>query len=106
MAELIELNAHMEMTGWALSMVTLGTTIAACACLVGVVWALIEKDWRIAAAFAFVGMLGAAMIVIGVRQPRDRIITACLSGPVSIEDLEAKYDVIEIDGKLLRLRER
>lgn len=103
---LIELNAHMATPAGAMILITVGTTIAASACFVGVVLALIEAEWRIAAVFAAIVLLGAAMIAIGVRIPKDRIITAYAGEEVNIGQVAEMYEVIEMDGKLLRLRER
>lgn len=102
---LIQMNVHMEVTGWAAGLIALGIAAAA-ACAIAVICMLMEKERRLALLFAVIGLLGAALIVVGTRMPRDRIITACASGPVSIEQVAAVYDVIEVDGKMMRLRER
>lgn len=105
MSGLIQMNVHMEATVFAQILMALGI-FAAAVCGLVVICTLMEKERRLALLFAAIGLLGVALIVVGARMPRDRIITACASGPVSIEQVAAVYDVIEVDGKMLRLRER
>lgn len=105
MSGLIQMNVHMEVTAGAAILIALGIA-AAVAGAIAVICGLMMEERRLALVFAAIGLLGAALIVVGARMPRDRIITACASGPVSIEQVAAVYDVIEVDGKMLRLRER
>ena len=102
---LIQMNVHMEVTQWAEALIVLGIFAAAVSFLIALSL-MMNRERRLALVFAAIGLLGAALIVVGARMPRDRIITACANGPVSIEQVAAVYDVIEVDGKLLRLRER
>lgn len=102
---LIQMNVHMEVTQWAEGLIVLGIFAAAVSFLIALSL-MMNRERRLALVFAAIAMLGAALIVVGARMPRDRIITACASGPVSIEQVAAVYDVIEVDGKMMRLRER
>ena len=102
---LIQMNVHMEVTQWAEALIVLGIFAAAVSFLIALSL-MMNRERRLALVFAAIGLLGAALIVVGARMPRDRIITACANGPVSIEQVAAVYDVIEVDGKMMRLRER
>lgn len=102
---LIQMNVHMEVTVFAQILMALGIAAAVSGVFI-VICGLMMEERRLALVFAAIGLLGAALIVVGARMPRDRIITACASGPVSIEQVAAVYDVIEVDGKMMRLRER
>lgn len=102
---LIQMNVHMEVTQWAEALIVLGIFAAAVSFLIAISL-MMNRERRLALVFAAIGLLGVALIVVGARMPRDRIITACANGPVSIEQVAAVYDVIEVDGKMMRLRER
>lgn len=55
------------------------------------------------------GMLTVAfvvVIVLALRLPMKKEIHACASGPVSLEQIATVYDIVEVDGKELVLRER
>ena len=104
MSGLIQMNAHMVMSGGAVALIVAGAMIA----MGGLLWAVAlgvhgRPGW-IVMALGFA--LGLALMITGARMPRDRIITACASGPVSLESVGAVYDIVEVDGKMLRLRER
>lgn len=102
---LIQMNVHMEVTQWAKALIVMGIFAAVVSFLIALSL-LMNRERRLALVFAAIGLLGVALIVVGARMPRDRIITACANGPVSIEQVAAVYDVIEVDGKMMRLRER
>ena len=102
---LIQMNVHMEVTAWAVALMAVGIAATVVCVFVVICMLMEEEEPRLTLIFAAIAMLGVALIVVGARMPRDRIITACANGPVSIEQVAAVYDVIEVDGKLLRLRE-
>lgn len=106
---LIQMNAHMVVTGEALSWMIVGVIVAVVGLLVALLVATGKKrqhKWRYFAAFLIVGLLGIAMVVGGDRVPRRKVIKCCASGPVSLEQIAILYDIIEVDGKMITLVER
>ena len=110
--ELIQMNCHM---------VTSRT--AALMCVYGVLCALVFGISAVAMACAAYGgstrlaWLGAAVLAVacavcigvavrGAKLPKEKIIHACANGPVSLERVAAVYDIVDVDGKELTLRER
>lgn len=107
--ELIQMNAHMVTTGEASLMVCVGMT----ALLVFAVLAALaarekERPHRLfyTSFFAVIAIVGLVVLIVGANRPRVKEIRACVNGPLSLEQVAAVYDIVEIDGKELTLRER
>lgn len=107
---LIEMNAHMVMEDWAEAMTTIGFVIFGITAIILLLDLLVEprslwikKCWY---RYVLVLVLSFFFAMIGVKAPRVKVIKACASGPVSIEQIAIKYDVIKVDGKELTLKER
>lgn len=102
---LIQMNCHMRATGAAVGMITIGFAVAVLFMLCGFTsWG---QGKKIGAAVLFaVALAGAAVAVAGVYMPREKIVRACACGPVSLEQVAVRYDIIEVDGKELTLRVR
>ena len=47
-----------------------------------------------------------AVLIAAFNLPMKKEIHACVSGPISLESVAAVYDIVEVDGKELILRER
>lgn len=102
---LIQMNAHMIMTGPATAMVGIGAIAVAITLTVMICFWFEMSRGKQALTIALV-LVGVALIVLGVRQPRLKEIRACAAGPVSLEQVAAVYDIVAVDGKELTLRER
>ena len=105
MGGLIRMTVHDVVRGYAAAMIWAGAIVAALGILLALVAASDKKIGR-AACFAAVVAAAVLLMVAGTRQPRRREITCCASGPISLEAVAAVYDIIEVDGKLIRLAER
>ena len=105
---LIQMTAHMLTTAEASRWIIAGALIAALGAFLALCVATGRKDHkaRYLIIFAAVAVAGVIMTVHGMQLPRVREIKACASGPVSLEEIAARYDIIDVDGKLLTLRER
>lgn len=111
---LIQMNAKMVVTQYANTLIIYGMIAA----MVGVVLTIIAAFERVTdkkaskrklrrVLFCVVFMLaGIIVLIVGMKQPRVKEIHACASGPLSLETVETKYDIVSIDGKELVLRER
>lgn len=104
---MIEMNVHMQSRGYAEALILLGAILA----IMSFIFFML--DFRQSKRFKkeFVPyivtlLLGAAIIFYGLNIPKDKIISYCANGPVSIEQISVTYDIVEIDGKLIRLKER
>lgn len=54
----------------------------------------------------FVILIGISLVIFAFKIPKDHIIKCCANGPVSIERISTLYDIIDVDGKEITLRER
>lgn len=107
---LIEMNAHRVMSQTAQEMIFWGIVIIV---LFAILTGLNEtqqhdKRRRIKArlTIGFLLCIGIAMIAAGCEMPRIREITYCANGPVSIEHIASMYEIVDIDGKQITVRER
>ena len=46
------------------------------------------------------------LVIAGSSRPKVKQIRCCASGPVSLDLVAARYDIVSVDGKELVLRER
>lgn len=109
MGGLIQMTAHSVVTSEARAMIVWGCVLAAVCAVLAVAAALSRKRrhrWRYVAFFAALAVAGAIVAGSGAGQPRQKLLYCCAEGPVSLEAIAAKYDIIEVDGKLLMLAER
>ena len=102
---LIEMNAHMVRVKAFEPMLAIG--------IVGVMifgaflaLAISEKSKVGILICGMLTVMFALLIVKAVRMPMKKEIRACVSGPISLEQVAAVYDIVEVDGKELTLRER
>lgn len=54
---------------------------------------------------AFLLLVGAAFVWLGVRSPRDIIYEAYADETVTFDEITDHYKIIDVDGKLLTLKE-
>ena len=102
---LIEMNAHMVRAKAFEPMLGIG--------IVGVIffgifllYAISEKSKAGMVGCGQLTVAFAVMIVMALRLPLRKEIRACVSGPISLESVSAVYDIVDVDGKELVLRER
>ena len=101
---LIQMNAHMVVTNTALGLIIVGVSLATGLAISAFMWWLeAKKRWWMLAILAAVF---AALAVAGCRMPRVKEIRACVEGPVSLELIASRYDILQVDGKELTLRVR
>ena len=105
---LIRMTAHSLVTPAAQGWIIAGALVAALGAFLALCVATGRSDHRLRYLIIFlaVAFAGAIMLVHGAKLPRVTEIKACASGPISLEEVAARYDIIEVDGKLLTLRER
>lgn len=105
MGELIQMNAKMVVTKDARECIVLG--VLACATML--FWTLFmirAKKRALAIVLGLIALGCGALAVHGATMPRVKEIRACVNGPISLERVNAVYDIVEIDGKEIVLRER
>lgn len=104
---LIEMNAHMVMSKVAEATMFLGIVLGTI-CIAAIIAFLEDRKKYtkliIVLSVILVFCLGAAFW--GYNMPREKIIMACANGPISIERISTAYDILQIDGKMLKLRMR
>lgn len=104
---MIEMNVHMQSRGYADAFVLLGGILV----ILSFIFFMIDlvqsrKFKKQLVPYIITLLLGAATMIYGLKIPKDKIISYCANGPVSIEQISVNYDIVEIDGKLIRLKER
>ena len=101
---LIEMNAHMVHSSAYFPMVFFGV---ACGIFFLIMAIANFKEHKTAffvcALFACVFL---AILIAAFNLPLKKEIRACANGPISLESVAAVYDIVEVDGKELVLRER
>ena len=104
---LIEMNVHTRATRFSQGMIFLGLFIAVVALVCFVSYLDNVKKWirQLVLSIVFI-IVGVLIFLYGYKQPKERIVSFCANGPVSIEEISKVYDVIEIDGKLIKVKER
>ena len=103
------MNTHMERTSGASRLIILGTIIMILFIFLAICAGMSRiKKHKLYYVLAFVAFAaaGVAMLVTGASQPMEKIIRACADGPVSLEQVAVRYDIIGVDGKELTLREK
>ena len=101
----LEMNAHMVKPQSAVSLMMVGGFLTLLF-LGSAVKGWIAGGWKPSLVFLLLGLVSAAIFFVGAREPRVKEIKACAVGPVSLEQVAIVYDIVEIDGKELTLRER
>ena len=102
---LIQMNAHMvrqEKFDFVIGL----AIVAAIIFVMLAAFAVQDKNKMAAIVFFTLAIIGVVGAVIAINQPRVKEIKACANGPVSIEQIAVVYDVVDIDGKMITLRER
>ena len=105
---LIQMTAHMIRRPEACRLIVAGISIAALSLFL-MLCAMIssqEHKRRYVAVFLVAAVIGVTIALIGANQPRVKELMCCASGPVSLEEVATRYDIKDIDGKLLTLWER
>lgn len=108
-AGLIQMTAHMVVRGSARSWMVLGAACAVLGLMLALGAALSRKKGRKArwvALFMGLALIGGGMLWAGAAQPRRKVIYCCASGPVSLEQVAARYDILEVDGAMIKIAER
>lgn len=101
---LIQMNAHMVRQSKYDVVIALGIVAAIIFVMLA---AFTVKDSKKAfAAWLVLAIVGAVVAIIAYNKPMVKEIHACASGPISLESVASVYDIVEIDGKELVLRER
>lgn len=104
---MIEMNVHMQSREYADALILVGICLIIGTAVLFLLDLKESKRFRIAMLGYLVSLvIGLGLWVYGVRIPKDKIISYCANGPVSIEQISVNYDIVEIDGKLIRLKER
>lgn len=101
--ELIQMNSKMVMSSAAETVIVISTLFFLGFAIATAVAAGTSKWWWVTLILA---VISVGAIVYGVKMPRVKEIHACVNGPLSLEQVEAVYDIVKIDGKELTLRVR
>ena len=103
--ELIQMNSHMEFTATASVLMIMGA-IVVLVFGVAAVAGYSDCGWKFSAVMFAFAVAGIVMILVGTNKPKEQVINACANGPISLEQVAVKYDIISIDGREVKLRVR
>ena len=101
--ELIQMNSKMVLSDSASLVIGISGVCFTIFAIITVAAYFDTKRWWI---FLLLAVVSAGGIAHGVCMPRIKEIRACVNGPISLERVSAVYDIVEIDGKEIVLRER
>ena len=102
---LIQMNAHMVRVKGFEPMLAIGV-VGVIVFVAMLVMAISEKSKIGIWGCGMLAVAFAVVIVLALRLPMKKEIHACASGPISLESVATIYDIVEVDGKELVLRER
>ncbi len=112
--QLIQMNAHMEVSSKAilLGILTVALVLIAVASWWEVFDRILKKKERqksiraplLLAIIFTIGAFGCGMATI--QTPRDKIIHAYAAGPITLSSIETRYDILSVNGTELTLRVR
>ena len=103
--DLIQMNAHMEMSGAAVLLIVAGVIVVTVVAIAAMILAA-DIGWKGMTVLGVIAAMAIAAMIIGVEMPREKTIHACANGPVSLEQIAVRYDIVKVDGKELTLRVR
>ena len=103
MGELIQMNSKMVLSDSASLVIGISVVCFVMFLSITVATYAETKRWWI---FLLLAVVSAGGIAYGICMPRVKEIRACVNGPISLERVNAVYDIVEIDGKEIVLRER
>lgn len=106
---LIQMNLHMIRSANAevlMAIGVIGAILVLICAMVDIAFNSINKWVKHMIIEVLLLILFAALFISGLKMPMRRQIQACAAGQVSIEQIAARYDVVEVDGKMLTLIER
>ena len=101
--ELIQMNSKMVLSDSASLVIGISVICFIMFLIVTVTTYVETKRWWI---FLLLAVVSAGGIAHGICMPRVKEIRACVNGPISLERVNAVYDIMKIDGKEIVLRER
>ena len=102
---LIEMNIHMVLSDAATAMIVCGFLGALIALLISVA-AFGDGLNVLGGLLVALMVIGIIIGIVGARMPKIKELHMCADGPVSLERIAAVYDIVDVDGKELVLRER
>ena len=104
---LIQMNVHAYLPKYAQTLAATGIVLGVALIILLISKLMLDEKWtRIASLLLVLILLCVTAFYIGYTRPREKIIMACVNGPISIERISGVYDILEIDGKMMKLRER
>lgn len=104
---MIEMNVHMQSRGYANALCLFGGILVVLSFIFFMIDLIQSKRFKKQLIpYIITFLFGVATFTYGLKIPKDKIISYCANGPVSIEQISVNYDIVEIDGKLIRLKER
>lgn len=101
---LIQMNAHMIRPEKYEVIMAFGVVAAIIFAMLAI-WMFADSK-KLAIGFAVFVMVSVAIVIIAANKPKVKEIHACADGAVSLEQIAARYEIVEVDGKELVLRER
>lgn len=106
---LIQMTAHQVLTGDANTLIWFGTAMAVIFAFLAIFAAVSGKrkhKRRYVLGFLALAVVGVALVIGGARLPMKKVLYCCADGPVDLQMVATRYDIVDVDGKLLTLMER
>lgn len=102
---LIQMNAHMVRTSASRGMMIFGL-FAALVLFFAAALSHSECGWKFSGVLVFLGIACAVLFIVGLNTPRVKEIRMCANGPISLEAIAARYEIVSVDGAEITVREK
>ena len=102
---LIHMNAHMVRTS-ASSGMMIFEFFAALVLFFVAALSYSECGWKFSGMLALLGIACVVLFIVGLNTPRVKEIRMCANGPISLEAIAARYEIVSVDGAEITVREK
>lgn len=102
---LIQMNAHMVRTSTSSVMMSFGL-IAAVAYFFMAMLMYSKCGWKFSGVLVLLGIACVVLFIVGLNTPRVKEIRMCANGPISLEAIAARYEIVSVDGAEITVREK
>lgn len=106
---LIQMTAHQVLTGDARTLIWFGAAMAVMFAFLAICAAVSGKrkhKRRYVLGFLALAVVGVALAIGGARLPMKKVLYCCADGPVDLQMVAAKYEILDVDGKFVKMAER
>lgn len=103
---LVILHTYLEMSSLGFALVFIGIVGCVISLICGIFTFLEVESESMMVVTVILTMIFAIMIYGGTEVPRDHMVKAYAQDTMTMNEIQGKYEIVDIDGMLLTLREK